>query len=376
MKTIVSIVFNNFRFDSRVLKECLSLTTNGYHVKVVALHENDLPLEEDIKGLKVHRIYLSSKKLPNCIFVQIIKYLELAYKIVKNHQKTDYIHCNDLEPLPIALFIKLISRNKVKVVYDAHELETEKVGLKGIIKVFSKITERVLIHHVDSVITVSEGIADDYARRYRISRPLIIYNCPYFKEIPRKPIFREKFQIRSDQVIFLYQGNLNLGRGIETLLKAFENMTRTDMVLVLMGYGNLVPKILDITRKCSNIFYYPPVSPEIVLQYTASADIGIVFTENTCLNHFYSLPNKFFEYAMAGLGLLVNNLPEMRSLVEKYQCGLIIKEESDEVVRETIEHLNREDLLRFSNNARSMARDFNWELQEETLLKIYRGLIF
>jgi len=42
MIKIASIVLNNFKNDSRVLKENISLQNAGYLVKVVALHEEGL----------------------------------------------------------------------------------------------------------------------------------------------------------------------------------------------------------------------------------------------------------------------------------------------------------------------------------------------
>ena len=73
----------------------------------------------------------------------------------------------------------------------------------------------------------------------------------------------------------------------------------------------------------ANIHHVQSVPMKDLLAYTSSATIGCVLTVDNCLNHKYSLPNKFFEYAMAGLPILVNDLPEMRKLVEKYECGVI-----------------------------------------------------
>jgi len=48
--------------------------------------------------------------------------------------------------------------------------------------------------------------------------------------------------------IFLYQGGLNNGRGIEILLETFKNIENKNLVIVFMGYGTLEDEIKKIQR--------------------------------------------------------------------------------------------------------------------------------
>ena len=61
LKTVTSIVLNNFQNDSRVLKENISLQNAGYGVKVVALHEEPLKEFDETQNISVHRIKLKSR---------------------------------------------------------------------------------------------------------------------------------------------------------------------------------------------------------------------------------------------------------------------------------------------------------------------------
>ena len=40
-------------------------------------------------------------------------------------------------------------------------------------------------------------------------------------------------------------------------------------------------------------------------------------------NHFYSIPNKIFEYMSAGLPVIASELPMQRSIVEETGCGIL-----------------------------------------------------
>ena len=126
-KQIVLIVLNNFKNDSRVLKEALSLQANGYNVKVVAIHEAPLPQNESYHGIATHRVNLISRGWSKNKVVQAIKYFEFACRVVAMNRKADIFHCNDLNALPIGVVIKLFFNRNSKIVYDAHEYESDAV---------------------------------------------------------------------------------------------------------------------------------------------------------------------------------------------------------------------------------------------------------
>jgi len=97
MKKITVLLFNDFTNDNRVLKECRSLQSNGYDVKLVATHfDKNLPKDEEIEGFSVKRFNVGHFNfLP-------INLLLFWFHIVKNYRKENIFHCNDLYALPPA----------------------------------------------------------------------------------------------------------------------------------------------------------------------------------------------------------------------------------------------------------------------------------
>lgn len=371
---VISIVLNNFLNDSRVLKEAITLKEKGdYDITVVALHEEGLLEKEKIDGIKVQRINLKTKSWSKNQAIQFIKYLEFSFRVIKNFKKVDIIHCNDLGPLPIAYIIKKLSGNHVKIVYDAHEYETETNGLRGIKKKFVSIIEKLLVKKVDAVITVSDSIAEEYVRLYNIDKPKLVLNCPSYQSVQSTDKFRKKFGLEQKMKIFLYQGALNQGRGLDVILDAFTD-TDERAVLIVMGYGPMKEKVIKYAKMHNNIFYHNAVTPNELLSYTSSADVGICMIEDVCLSYKYSLPNKFFEYAMAGLPIITNNLIEVKKITEEFQCGWILREESPSELRKLIKRVLNEDLEIYKLNAKKMSEIYSWGNQEDTLLGVYKGL--
>ena len=373
MRKITSIVLNNFTNDSRVLKENLSLQKAGYDVTVVALHEESLEEFENIQGVKVHRVKLKSINWSKNLLISLFKYLEWSYRIVKQYRKSDFVHCNDLSALPIGVAIKLFNRN-VKIVYDAHEYETEVDGLVGAKKTLTVFFEKRLIKYVDKTITVSDAISDEYVRLYGITKPELVLNTPHYKEVEKKNIFREKFNIKENQTIFLYQGSLSTGRGIEILLDTFKELDDSQSVMVFMGYGILEELVKNTSSSYENIYFHEAVSPEILLDYSSSADFGISTIEDSCLSYRYCLPNKMFEYSMAEVPVIVSNLPEMKKVVEKYHLGVVAEENTPKGLKKAIEKAIMLDKKLLREKMKEAKKIYNWEEQEKVLLKVYGEL--
>ncbi len=373
MIRIANIVLNDFTSDSRVLKTSKSLTKLGYKAFVVAIHGDGLEQKEFVDGVYVERIKLTSRPWGKFKLVQIIKYLEFMIRAFWRFRKVDAVHCNDLDALPVGLLIKLF-RRKVKIVYDCHEYETEINGLNGIEKKIKFWMEKFLIRFADKVICVSDSIASEYMRLYNIQKPYLVLNCPEYIEQPKRNLFREELRICEEQTIFLYQGALSKGRGIELLLEAFSSLDSDDNVLVCMGYGPLEELIREKTKAHKNIFFYPAVRPEVLLNYTSSADYGISFIEDSCLSYRYCLPNKMFEYLMAGLPVVVSNLYEMKRLVESEGVGIVANENTVEGFTQAIAESLQQNYIATQKNVYLARKKYCWGEQEKVLRGIYNAI--
>lgn len=374
MKTVLSIVLNEFTHDNRVLNEAISLTRAGYDVSVIALHRDELPEREVVEGFKVHRIKLSSINLKR---FKLIKHLEYVYRTYKQYGKSkpDVIHCHDLTALPVGFLFKVLVSRNIKVVYDAHEYETEVNGLGGIRKIFYRILERYLIPYSDLVITVSDMIGKEYQRLYSIPPPSIILNCPWKRDnVGNFDLFREKFNIRKDQIIFLYQGIVGRGRGIEILLETFSQMNDDKAVVVFMGFGPLEGDIIEHTKKHNNIFFHEAVRPPKFLDYTASADYGIAFIEDISLSDRYCLPNKLFEYINSGIPVICSNLPEMKRFIDEKGVGVLAEENSVLGLQKAIVQTLKLDIEELKKVVDQVSYDYCWEAQGKKLLESYSQL--
>lgn len=374
-KLISILVFNNFTNDSRVQKEANSLSKNGYNVQVIAHKDPTTLAEEKTENYNILRVSFLDRKTAG-IISKIKAYLGFIKQSVRIAKQSTALHCNDLNTLPISFIIKTFYNRDIKVIYDAHEYETETNGLKGIKKQLTRIGEKLLIKHTDKIITVSESIAKAYSELYpKKATPSIVLNCPPYLASDKKDLFRTAFNIPKSATIFLYQGGLSKGRGIEVILDAFAKSNNPDNVIVFMGYGELQSHIEEKAKGKENIFIHEAVAPSVLLGYTSSADFGISTIENTCLSYYYCLPNKMFEYIMAEIPLIVSNLPEMEKIVTENKIGVVMKENSPNGLLTAIEEANSCNKEEMKQNLLGLKEIYNWEEQEKVLLETYNSVI-
>lgn len=382
MKILV-LVLNEVDHDNRVLKESLSLKNMGFSVRILSVSYQEEPINTTINNVDVTRILLKSPKYifykkgkANTIQLLIIyteMLLRYILKLCFNLKDFNVLHCNDLHTLPIGVFYKIFINKKAKIIYDCHEYETERFLRNCLPKLLAKFTERTLIKFADHLITVSDSIANEYVKLYNITKPKLIYNCPYYKNVEKKNIFREKFNIAESDKIFLYQGGLYPGRGIDLLLNTFKSVPR-DYKLVFLGYGPLTNKIINSQKTTENIFYHKAVSLEDLYDYTSSADYGFSLIEDLNLNFKYCLPNKLFEYIICKIPVIVSNLPEMSNFIKEYQIGCCAEDYSPESIKNSMDKIIRFNQSELKINLEKTARIFNWQNQETTLSEIYNNL--
>lgn len=373
---VIHIVLNSFTFDSRVQKEVNSLKKAGYQIFVFALQEKNF-LEEEPGNPYIRRFKLKTRPWPKKKFFQAFKYLELIYLAMKEAKKIkpQIVHAHDLNALPIGYLISL--RHRTPLIYDAHEFETERDKFKSeLLKKILRIIEGLLIRRVSKTITVSQSIALAYQKMYKI-KPELILNCSnYQKSLPKNKDFRKKNHLPLNKKIFIYQGSLDPGRGVEILIQVFKELKNENIALLLMGYGALKEEVQKAALDSpETIFFRNAVPPNELVNYTCSTDFGLSVIENISLNRYCALPNKLFQYFMAGLPAIVSNIPEQKRIVEKFNCGLVVNPKSKEEIKAAILKLANSDTTFYRQQALKAAKVYNWENEEKKLLKIYENVL-
>ena len=371
------IFYSPFTHESRALKQSKSLIDNSLFDEVIFAASWFEGLDEYEQIDEKRRVWRVKLVIPEVPIIKRFRYFEWMFRIFLSTCFSDVVvvQAHSLRALPVAALIKFLRGSKL--VYDAHELETEVNELKPKRKVIYKLIEKYLIRYVDSLTVVSDSIADWYAEKYNITRPYVVRNIP-FSHIPAittNPVvsFREKFCVSEQSILFIFVGGFSKGRGLEIILDVFSKVDE-DRHIVFMGFGGIEDTINEYVSKFKNIHLHPAVKPDEVISYTENADIGLSLTENLCLNHYFSLPNKVFQYIISGLPIIVSDFPEMGKLVDDYNCGWKVDVDSDSLLK-LINNITWEDIEQKKDNAKLAKQSLGWEYEGQKFVDIYKSVM-
>jgi glycosyltransferase involved in cell wall biosynthesis len=404
------LVKNTFTHDARVWRAARTLQNAGHQVQVVALSAPGLPTHEITSdGIQIARVSrgpgakLRGVSDPTRVTGKSSKqrslFVRLAVKVVKFAAKTplsslvqagidvrmasevlkfnpDVIHAHDLDTLELGSRLKLDL--KIPLVYDSHEIATDRNHHNQAQKLRAEKKESKLISNADFVIMVSHGCAQFTAGKYGITLPTVIMNTPDYD--PAKIQIRDlrrQLNIPENHMVLVHQGSLQKNRGVEQTIDAVSNIP--NITYVIIGYGQHRPFLENYVERnglSGKVKFFGPVPSDELIEWTASADIGICTIVGKTKSYLYSMPNKLFEYTMAGLPVVASNYPDMGAFVTENQMGITCDPESPAAIADAINMLLADNMLRekLANGAKIARTAFNWENEHQKLLEIYSKL--
>ncbi|NOZ60178.1 MAG: glycosyltransferase family 4 protein, partial [Calditrichaeota bacterium] len=189
---------------------------------------------------------------------------------------------------------------------------------------------------------------------------------------------RELLPIKKSEKIILYQGLIHPARGTDVLLETMKYIDNA--VLIFIGPGDYIEELRKKAiyhPKKEQIFILDPVPVNELPNFTASADIGVALIQNECLNYYFMLPNKLFEFLVAGLPVVFSDFPEVRKIIQRHDVGKVVDETNPHKIAEAIHAILSDDNVRqeMSLKAQRTIRDYyNWEIEEKKLYKIYSNI--
>lgn len=284
-------------------------------------------------------------------------------------RKVNLIVSNDLDTLLACYILSKIKR--VPVVYDSHEYFTESVGLEGrpFQKNVWKLIERLIVPRLKYCYTVSPTIAKIYTEKYGVPFSLI-RNFPDFGMEFQKV----NLEFPTDKKILLFQGVFNPGRNLETVIEAMQYLE--NIIFVLIGYGELEEKLKELSRKFQvedKVKFLGKMPFEQMMQYTHNADLGIALEYPLSESFKYSLPNKVFDYTLAGLPFITLGLPEVEAILQEHEIGIKVDFANATELSNIIKlHLSNDQLLsEIKRNQQVASHIYTWKNECTELKKIF-----
>ena len=363
-KKVYITFLGNPRFDSRITNLSNSLREDGCKVSVLGFDwfiSSENYIDEETK------IFVIKKSKFSLFF-----YLQFAFILISElvRSNADIYFAEDLYTLPFVTTIAKIK--KAKVYYNSREIYAHLGGLKNrpTLQKIVKSIEKYFITKVDLVLTTGSLDSEFIEKLYNISNTVVVRNIPMYQKAVSKIDLRKKYNIDQNRLILIYQGVILLGRGLKQIIEVVSRLPKT--ALIIFGEGEQKNNFIELANKLNvseRIIFAGSIDQKELINYTAGGDVGLSLIENISISYYHALPNKLFEYIMAGLPVLCSDLPQMKAIIEKYNVGESINMNNDENIFSALnkwcENPNLLDTYR--KNCTIATKELNWQEEYNTV---------
>ena len=357
MNKIVISVTNDLVTDQRVIRTCECFNELGYEILLIGRKMKRSP---DVK-FPFHT--LRFELIFNRGFLFYAEYnLRLFFKLI--FSKKDIVYANDLDTLLANFLISKIT--SCKLIYDSHEYFTEVPELisRPRVRSFWLKLENYIFPRLKNVITVNDKIASLYSAKYMVPVSVV-------RNVPRIMNANESVSVESlkkDQKTIIYQGSLNIGRGLELMIDTMPFLK--SYALIIVGDGDISKQLKARVKQLHlqhQVFFLGRILPKELIGITKQADLGISLEEDLGLNYRYCLPNKIFDYIQAGIPVLVSDLPLLKNLVECFKIGEYLSIREPKSLAMQIESVV-ENKIDYEKGITRASQEYNWNKEKKLLI--------
>ncbi len=308
--------------------------------------------------------------------IRSIMQVNLAIFRAAQEYAPEIAHCNDLDTLLIGYMLKKTTRSVL--IYDAHEIYPEQFAddmRSEIWNSFYTELERQLIRSADAKMTVCESLGRYFANVYDATGFATIRNLPSVAQLTSQEVLERRRECPK----ILYHGAYVPHRGLEQVMEAARNVKDATFVFRGIGsYGENLKRVAAELEVEDRVSFVDPVGVDELVPTASECDIGLNPFVPVCKNTEFALPNKFFEYLMAGLACVGSDLIEIRRHTEDHRVGRLFPSLEPHAIAQTLNGLisRPDELVEYRRNALRAARDeLNWEQEVQKFYAFYQPIL-
>ncbi len=347
------------------LKDEYALTVvqgKGFDVGVIAVDDGQV---EDAKSANIAvkiiarlmRVFLIVLRLYDAVLKLEDRFTQGAMTPLVR-EGIDLIIVHDLVLLPRAFSVARMGNTKV--LFDAREYYPREFESQAwwrwFVQPFNRFLCERYLRRCDKIITVSQGIADEYRKEYGVHADVVMSFTSYADLQPQPP--------QTDAVRIIYHGQASPDRQIDRMVRMMDHLDERfslDLMLVSPSKArrSYYRTIEQMVKGKLRVRILPPVPMKNIVEFTNPYDVGLFICPPTTFNLKFALPNKFFEFIQARLVVAIGPSVEMRRIVNEYDCGVVAESFEPRALADVLGKLDGAEIARYKNNSHRAAQELN-----------------
>lgn len=231
-------------------------------------------------------------------------------------------------------------------------------------RALTRVIEGRYLEGTAYVTAASPGIADAYVEAYGIVRPTVVLNV--FPSANAPAVASARGTAEPGPSIYWFSQTIGADRGLECAVRALAIATaRPHLYLrgrVASGFDTALQAVAEEAGVSGRIHFLAPATPSALERLAANYDLGLAAETGKTRNHRVALANKIFTYLLAGIPVLLSDIPAHRELSDGLgDAGRIFPVDDPAALARAIDSL-----LLDSAEAVAFRRRHAWELGQST----------
>lgn len=356
--SILILSFSRLESDARLLKQIASLlpghevTTCGYGPAPTGVTDH-VQLPDDAVYWRYDRASVVAHRYRSAYWSNPAV---SAASTALAGRRFDIVFANDIDTAGLALSLE----PRLGVHLDLHEYSplqnSELLRFRLFMAPFLSWQCRTFATKVTSTTTVCQSLAEKYTATFGF-KPEVVTNAAPFAALEPTAV--------GAPIRIVHAGAALANRQLETLIDGVEGLEATVSLDLYLTPNDLalMNRLRERSAALPHVQVHDAVPYAELMQTLNGYDLGVHLLAPTNFNNTYALPNKFFDYVQARLGLVIGPSPEMVRLLDEHSLGVVTDDFSSESLHRTLAALTPDDVAGWKSASHAAASDLSAETQ-------------
>ncbi|WP_182353682.1 glycosyltransferase family 1 protein [Flaviflexus huanghaiensis] len=359
--TLLILSFSPIAADARVLKQVrlfadvYDVTTCGYGPMPEGVVEHIRIPDELIYWRKDRKLLITKQYRAVLEKQEVNAYL----RTILANRTFDVILADDIDPVPLAL--ELAPRGGVHA--DLHEYspgqKQDDWKWRAFVGPYISWLVSTFVTRADRVTTVCDGIADEYRRRFGIEASVVMNATPLHDLAPRPT---------GEPILLVHSGACLRNRNLQVMIEAMNEVQPGRFILDFYLTPNdpgYLDELKEQAARTPGVTIHEPVEYDRLVARLNEYDLGVFLLPPVNFNYRFALPNKFFDFIQARLGIIIGPSPEMEKILNRENLGAVSADFTASALAETLNSVTRADIERWKMNSHESAGALSAEQQSQ-----------
>lgn len=360
------------------------LVSLGHEVHIMRRWFPDMPLEEKVEGIHIHRIRSSEKSERLSFVTYSLRVAKKLSSLIRG--KNDVIHCHE-RTSGMGIFLIRIHK-RAPVIYSFHTADALVASRpyfdNWLLYRANLWADGYMIKHSDRVFAISEAIRQNIISKVRVP-PEKVVTTPNSVDTNRlkpgdpDPSVKKRLSVGDDPLI-LFVGKLNPAKGINHLIQALPLVQKevSSVKLVIVGktkkesdaYGHYLKNLTQDLGK--SVIFTGEIPFQNLCEVYKACDVFV------SPSLYEVMPTVVIEAMAFAKPVVATNIPGTNEVVRDGKTGILVElGDIRNLADALITILKDEEMAkRMGKNGRDVVEtSFNWDKNIETITREYEEIL-